>query len=256
MIVFENRLSFVSSLSAWWPASSDAIIPLLRRAAVVTAMQCSKDVADGLGPYAFRRKPFHTLLIDLSRSEELIWQAIHDTSRNCIRQALRSASQILVNERVEESRCLINEFLERRRFRPPVSSAEWQQIVQYADVFLADHGGQGVATAVILVDYPTRARLLFAATVERLAAHKRLVGSLNRLMFWRAITHYKAAGIRSFDFGGVALDKTSPLYSITKFKASFGGQHIIEDTVRLAGNPLLRSALQWALAVRSGLRGC
>ena len=60
--------------------------------------------------------------------------------------------------------------------------------------------------------------------------------------------------MNSYDFGGVELDKSTPTYSISRFKLSFGGDVIRENIVRLAGNAALRMTLRTVAAARDSAK--
>jgi hypothetical protein len=235
----------------WWPDRPESVYPLLSGSPIVTVMQCGDDIAEALRPYSFRCKFFDTLLIDLSQPVDVLWGQIHSTTRSNINQAKRLECQILVNENKDEALQLINEFIIWRKYRAPLSTSEWRRILSHGDVFFVRHEGKIIAAQVNLVDHSHRARLLLAATVGRnIAQFQRVSGHLNRLLLWFVINHYKTAGVRWYDFGGVILDKNSSLYSISQYKLSFGGHVVRENTLRLAGN----SAIRWTLRGIFGAR--
>jgi hypothetical protein len=43
-------------------------------------------------------------------------------------------------------------------------------------------------------------------------------------LHWEMMLYFKQEGYETYDWGGVVLDTNSPVYSITRFKASFGGK--------------------------------
>lgn len=250
MILIHDRFLRLSALQAWWPDSPEHAASLLPRAAVVTAMQCAGRVADALRPLAFRWKPFTTLLLDLSRPEHDLWRGIHPRTRQYITQATRLNGRILTNTEPQRAFRLINESIRRKGFRPPISADEWARITIHGDVFLAVHEDRAIAAQVVLVDYPWRARMIFGATADRCEpAARHLIGPLSKHLVWSVCAHYRAAGVRWYDFGGIDVDRASPLYSISRFKLAFGGQPVTEYNLRLAGRPLLRAALRGLLAL-------
>ena len=247
MTVIPQPFHGLASLQVWWPDSADQVFPLLSAAPVVSVMQCSEAVAEPLQAYAFRRRPFQTLLIDLQRPETELWQQIHPRYRSYINQTRRMGCRVLVNEKIESALELINGFMRRRGFRRPLSQAEWRRTLAHCDVFLIKRGDVTQAARVVLVHDPLRARYLFGATADRSdPEYRRFVGPLNRYLFWHEFMHYKARGLRWYDLGGLVLDPMSPLYSISRFKMAFGGTVVTEHTLRLAGNPLARSFLRGA----------
>jgi hypothetical protein len=219
-------------------------------------MQCSTPVAAELHPCAFRQRVFDTTLIRLEDSEAHLWSRLDSKScRHEITKARRLSCQVLVNERKEHALALLNESIELHRHRRPISATEWQRTVEACDVFVVMYQDSMLAAHVLLVDYPRRARLLFSATVDRRHhPHRALVGPLNRFLHWCEFIHYKERGMNSYDFGGVELDKSTPTYSISRFKLSFGGDVVRENIVRLAGNAALRMTLRTAAAARDSAK--
>jgi len=255
VILLRDRFLYLNSLQAWWPVCPEGVYPLLSEAPVVTVMQCTEEVAGPLTAFAFRRKPFCTLFLDLSRPESELWHGIQSRTRHYIKQASKTDYRVLVNQDTEKAFRLTNEFIRRSRFRPPLSMEEWSQIKEHGDVFLLEHGGGVLAATVVLVDHPTRARMLLGATADRSdARYHQLVGPFNKFLTWHICTYYKAKGIRWYDFGGVDLDPTSPLYSISQFKLAFGGRPVSEYILRLSARPVLRSALRGIFSARLKLR--
>ncbi len=246
MIVVENRFAVFNALQAWFPEDPHEVEALLSRTQVVTAMQCSDQVADALERFTFRRRPFHTSLIDLTLSEEELWGKLEKkTCRYQINKARKLAPEITVNERLEAAFDLINAFVARTSFRPPMLRAEWERITACCDVFVTSHEGKPMAAHVIISDAPACARALMSATADRAdAAERGIAGALNRHLHWHEFLHYKAEGVRCYDLGGVVLDESLPEHSIAQFKAMFGGRQVTHQVVHLARNPLLRGVLR------------
>jgi len=163
---------------------------------------------------------------------------------------------VSVNDGGEQAFELINRFIQLRDYRRPISAREWHSCLQHGDVFTARHEGRILAAHLVLVDRPFRARLLFGATARLEGrVQQTLMGGVNRYLHWFEFKYYRAAGILCYDLGGVELDEKSPLYSITRFKLSFGGEIVKQNILRLAANPALRLALrQLARAKQLGER--
>lgn len=255
MLVAESRFLFFNTTVSWWPKSSEKAARLLDEKPVVTIMQCEDDVAAPLLPYAFRQKPFHTLLCDLTQSEEALWQQMKKSCRREIRKADELGFRLTRNEDYDEALALIRSLIDRTKYRSPLKDAEWQRIITYCDVFVMWHGDRAIAADVIAVDEPRRARALMGATADRNdLALKSLIGPFNRAMIWEEMKYYKAQGTPCYDFGGVDLDPDSPCYTITRFKQSFGGEVVKENILYLTSNPVLRRILAASLNLRRTFR--
>jgi hypothetical protein len=256
MLVLGFKHLRFKALQVWWPDSAAAVYPLLDKASVVILWQCPKAMVEEFQPYAFQTRPFWTPLVDLSLSEDVLWQQLDRTScRQEISRARKLETTILHNEEMESARLLINESIRRLGYRTELGPAQWQELFPRHEVFLCKWQGTPVAADVILPDHPRRVRPVLRGTVDRGdPRYHKVVGPLNRLMHWAEFQHYKAKGFRYYDFGGCDLDKNSPTYPITQFKLSFGCEVVEEPILFLAKDPLLRTGLRMAADVRSVLR--
>ena len=248
MLVVEARFHHLDALEVWWPPSAEAVVPLVSAAPVVTVVQCSAIVADALAPFTFRRRVFPTTIIDLSLPEGTLWSRLDQKScRTEINRARRLECTVSVNTNPDDALRLINGLIQRSEYRRPTTAEEWKRHLEYSDVFVVYLHGEAIATHVVCVDGTDRARVLLGATVERGARYPGgIIGALNRYLLWHEIGHYHDRGVGRFDFGGITLDRQSPLYSIARFKLSFGGDVIEEYVVRLAGLLPLRLSLRAA----------
>jgi hypothetical protein len=242
MAVTSQPFHGLVSLQVWWPDHAADVVSLLNAAPVISVLHCRHAVAEALRPYAFSHYPHQNLMIDLMLSEEELWLKIHRRDRFDIRKAAQLDFRVLINEETERALTLINGVIERRRFSRPLRLVEWQRLREKCDVFLAECRGVAIASRVVLVDAPRRrVRGLFGATVDRDDPRYRgLVGSLNRALFWHEFLRYKALGMRWYDMGGVDFNRASPIFSISQFKASFGGTVVTEHTLRLTRQPFVR----------------
>ena len=252
MAVNEQPFHGLAGLQVWWPEHADDVVALLDSAAVVSVLHCGAGVAASLRPYAFTHDSHQNLLIDLTQPEPDLWRNIRRRDRLDIRNAAKLNYRVRLNEETEQAFTLVDGFIRRRRFRPPMHEPEWRELQGRCDVFLVECAGVAIASRVVLVDAPgRRVRGLFGATVDRGDSRYRgLVGPLNRMLFWHEFIHYKARGMCWYDMGGVEFDRASPIYTISQFKASFGGVTANEHSLRLAGQPFVRSLFRAAAAAR------
>lgn len=250
MIVMTDRFTGLPALQAWWPDSAIDATALLRDRAIVTVRQCAAATADDLAPYAFRRAPFHTSMIDLAQEEDELWRRLDTKScRSEITRARRLGIEVIKNDRLDEAYGLIAGFI--RKYSSPMSEPTWAALLKNADVFTAWLNENLLVAHVVLVDPPRRVRLTYSATVDRKSSpHAKAVGPANRLAHWQELVHYRELGVPRYDFGGLVLDDSSPLWSISQFKRSFGGDTVEEHTVRLARSRTVRSGLRAAFGVR------
>jgi hypothetical protein len=257
MYVHKSRYLKFDAVQVWWPTTVEAVCPLLDQAPVVMLWQCPLPLVAEFRRWTFRTKPFQTPLIDLAPTEEELYQKLHRTScRKEVRQAQEMNLVVTRNEKTELARTLINDSIRRLRYRQEVSESAWQALLPDHDVFLCQSQDIPVAAHVILADHPQRARPVNSGTADRKDERIRgVVGHANRLLHWREMLHYKAAGIRYYDFGGCDFsNKESPEYAISQFKLSFGAEVVEEPMLYLAKSPALRLFLRSLAATRGRLR--
>jgi len=252
MLLLDSRFHRISALDVWWPSSAQAVTALVSRAPVITVMQCTAPVADALSSLAFRRRPFYTMLVDLSLPLKTLWSRLDQKAcRTEINRGGRLGGEISFNEHADDSLQLINGFIGRSNYRRTLTAEEWKRQLLHSDVFVVQHQGRPVATHIVRVDGENRARVLLGATAERGGdLPGGVIGALNRYLLWHEIEHYRSGGVRYFDFGGITLDRQSPLYSIARFKLSFGGDVVEEHVVGLAADIPLRLSLRAAARMK------
>ena len=175
-----------------------------------------------------------TILIDLSASEDELWNGVVARTRKVIRQAVRDG---IVIERVPEMTEAvwrdflaahaklwsrkhnagalgigqIGEFIAQGRFVLSVSREPQGSILSW-------HG---------YLRAPDRVRLL--STISDMDPMRdthwnNLVGRAHRLHHWRDMLAFKAEGVRTYDFGGVYRgSEDQEQLNIARFKQLFGG---------------------------------
>ena len=94
------------------------------------------------------------------------------------------------------------------------------------------HGDISVAHAYVADRNSERIRLLYSASHFRAiddTEERNRIGRANRLLHWHEISAAKAIGYHHYDLGGIPMKSGDPAKdAIARFKAEFGGQHIIE----------------------------
>jgi hypothetical protein len=260
-IVIPSKFYLIPSFQIWWPAEVGSIMALLNQRPVVSLMQCRHPIARQMRQYVFRCRPFHTVVIDLKKTEQELLQAMRKSTRSLIGRGQRLDPSISVNADTDEALELINGFIRQRKFRRPIARQEWSSYLPHCDVFQIAHGGEVMAVDVVLKDFPRRARAVFGATADREGAPpstRAVIGALNRRLVWHQIQHYKALSFEQYDLGGVTLESNSAVWSISDYKLSFGGEAINELVVHATADSRLRTLFKVLAAARdcrSQLRG-
>ncbi len=256
MFVHKTKYLRLDAMQVWWPPSVQDVRPILDQAPVLMLWQCPERLVRDFHPWVFRTRPFHTPLINLTRSEDELWQSLEPKScRYEIRKAQKLDLVVSLNDDREAARLLINDSIRRLRYRDQMDETQWQALLPDHDIFLCRWQGTPVAAHVLLRDFPGRARLLLSGCEDRTNERFRgIVGPANRLLHWHELQNYKARAFHFYDFGGCVAPEASAPSSISQFKMSFGGEIIAEPNLYLAKNPGLRTALKGMGAARSALR--
>ena len=178
---------------------------------------------------------FGTYLIDLSLSEEILWDKLHSKHRNVIRKAMKDQVNIkrgkeyldLAYKLIKETQLRSDKgFSSIEKFKELINSLE-----NNVEIFVSFYKDKPQGCAVFLYsDYAVYYR--HGGSIER-----PFTGSLN-LLHWEAIKYFKAKGVLRYDFLGARIkpDKGSKLEGIQRFKSRFGGE--------------LRQGYLWKLVVR------
>jgi len=181
-------------------------------------------------PKGLVRKPFWTLLVDLSQDETGLSAGLNGTTRTQVRQG--------------------------EKLGVVCSAGQPQEFLQFFNDFAREKGIEGTTEEKLRSFGPTlrvtEARLdgqilaMHAWCLDPLAGRVRLVhsatgrfgdperqnasGRANRLLHWWEMVTFKAEGVRFYDWGGYAKDTTdSAKQGINHFKDGFGGTLVEES---------------------------
>ena len=186
-------------------------------------------------------KAFHTLAIDLTKSEETILSKIKKDTKYEIRRAeskdkiicrLLNSSEI-TNIEIQEFCRFHNQFARIKGLRPVNQRrlrSMWQTDMLQLSLARTPDGENLVWHAYI--SSGRRARLLYSSSqlhIARDSAFRSLIGRANRLLHWEDIMTYKKMRWSLYDLGGWYEGKVdTEKLRINKFKEEFGGNLHIE----------------------------
>jgi hypothetical protein len=203
---------------------------------------------------------FHTLHVDLGRSEETLRAELKDGVRAEVRRAQERdglQTEILHPAGSDAVRRFL-EFHAREAAvaaAPPADAHLLEELAaDGAAVFsLVRSAAEGPELAWhALIVGSGRARLLFSAIARGLPEPwgPAAIGRANRLLHWKELLHFRDRGIAVYDFGGLALTpQDARLEGIDKFKRGFGGRVVTEFKCRRAATPAGRLLLAVERAV-------
>jgi lipid II:glycine glycyltransferase (peptidoglycan interpeptide bridge formation enzyme) len=175
---------------------------------------------------------FSTSAIDLTQSEENIWDAFDPKScRYEIRKIQKMADKledikILENTDIDHYVKVANDYIKIKKYAKPLKQWLLEKCLKegYGALMSIYYNGKLLGGNFYIKDHPERVRLLYSFN-DRFSDKElqKLSGAFMRYLHWGAIKKYKAEGFHWYDMGGLTLDKNSSAYGITQFKMSFGG---------------------------------
>ena len=165
--------------------------------------------------------PYGTYVIDLGKSEDILWANIHQKHRNVIRNASKKGVLALRGlEYAETAYKLVRDTFKRSQLAV-MNVNDFRKMVyglgEFAEIFVAEHQNAMQGCAVFAFSNHS-AYYMYGGTVP-----KPLTGAMNFLQ-WEAIKHFRALGVMRYDFYGVRInpDKHSKQAGLMMFKERFG----------------------------------
>jgi predicted hotdog family 3-hydroxylacyl-ACP dehydratase len=186
------------------------------------------------------REPSTTVCVDLGKSVDDLSKALQRKCRQKIGHIEKMSSRVNIARNGPQTRrdflALFNSFAHAKDHVSPIDARTLDLHAPHADVFVIYLDGRPMCAHSVLRDAESaHARLLFLGS-RRLEdpGAATLCSDLNRFLHWHEIRLYRDENFRIFDFGGVRDD---PHDGIARFKRSFGGVPISENSYLCAGSP-------------------
>jgi hypothetical protein len=180
------------------------------------------------GPF-FRRR-FSTILIELERDPDAILADMQASVRSQIRRA--EGEGFVWEEGVDPAEfARFHTAFARER---GIEGVETRQLDSFGSALLltrATREGRTLAQHAYVVDPgESRARNLYSSSGRFEGPDTHLVGRANRWCHWKDMLHLRERGIRTYDFGGIAVGaEAAARRGINDFKVGFGGRVVRED---------------------------
>jgi len=169
-------------------------------------------------------KEFGTYVIDLSESEDKLWERVHSKHRNVIRRAIKEGVEINLKLNINDFMNLLIYTYSKGGQKNPLNYDYLQSLMDTLsnNIIVAGAYHDGKLQSGIIVPYDEkRGYYLHGAT-----APNAILGSSN-LLQWEIMKILKNKGVKEYDFGGARLVTDDPrLNGIFKFKERFGGRFI------------------------------
>lgn len=187
-------------------------------------------LADEKTPFILHRT-FRTLVIDLSREENDIFDDFHKNTRYKVNRAIREGltySELSnpTDQDIKEFAQFFNEFAKAKKIPPCLPNKI--QALRDKNAFviaMVKHKNKPLCYHGYIFD-GQRAIMLYSASLraDKDSSERNLIGRANRLLHWKAILSFKEKGGRWYDFCGLSLDPNDKEgQGINRFKKGFGG---------------------------------
>lgn len=175
--------------------------------------------------------PYGSYVVDLTRDEKLLWDAVHSKHRNSIRGAASKGVTVrlapdamsivgdLVRQSFDRSTVgFVNRLRLRLRSHADSVVREFRYVGDDVAVFVAE--ANGVVQGGAIVPFSRAA----AYYVHGGSVADPVSGTMN-LLHWEVIKHLRNAGVREYNFVGARIDPEpgSKQESLARFKGRFGG---------------------------------
>ncbi|MBF0294840.1 MAG: peptidoglycan bridge formation glycyltransferase FemA/FemB family protein [Magnetococcales bacterium] len=166
-------------------------------------------------------RPFGTYLVDLSQSEEALWEGMHPKHRNMTRRARQEGVEIRPELDLGACVALMGETYARGGREHGFSLRYLELLRRELDgrvlFWSAVHRGELQAALVLPYDGLTGYYLHGASRTGG-------VPGASNLLHWEAMRHLRSAGVGRYDLGGARETTDDPrLEGIFRFKQRFGG---------------------------------
>lgn len=194
---------------------------------------------------------FGSYRIDLQKSEDALFEAVHTKHRNSIRKATKDGVTVSFGNHLLHEVFTVIADTQQRNGIFFHTELEFKQLVQSlgSNVMLcaAYYQGKCQGTAFVIKD-STTAYYLYGGSCD--APH---TGSLN-LLQWEIILQLKQSGTMFYDFVGarVSPSETSRAYGIKRFKQRFGGDFLQGYLWKYDINPLKKKLFDVLIRVKTG----
>ena len=210
-LTIEEEKSFLNSAVEYFRSiGADMIIP-------ATTNTIFKTYPDGA--YA---APYGSYIIDLTQTEDVLWDNLHSKHRNVVRNAMKKKVEIVDGIAfMETAHTVIRETLKRSKLGF-MSLNEFNRFVyglnENIKIMIANY--EGIAQGCAIIPYSNRsAYYLYGGSISH-----PLSGAMN-LLQWEAIRMFRNLGVQRYDFVGVRINPAegSKQEGLMTFKQRFGG---------------------------------
>jgi hypothetical protein len=259
MVVFERTMGGVLRYFKVFLPTEDQLARLasnMRPLDVLRVFAGPPAIVHGFSPIA--QGWAQTTVVDLSKGQEAIYAAMHTNCRYKVRRAekMHDRFEVAMNTPAAcaDFLALYNAFASSRGKMPALKPGRFNAYLPHADVFVLYFEGLPTCGRLVLRDEQSGTALMLYSGTRRFeqGTDTITVGLMNRYLHWHEMKTYQAAGLATYDFGGVGPGR-AVVPSVSNFKMSFGGRLIPLGLYLYAG--AARPAWKFAHSVYVKWRG-
>ena len=170
----------------------------------------------------------HTVILDLTQTEDQLWMGMKSRGRQEINYARRDGVKIEESKATNEDFDIMHDLLRGTSERKAFGIREKRGVLRFWQafhdagrlrLFFAKHNGQIIAGGIFITDGNDN---VWYKDAGSLPAYNKLFGP--RLLLWEAALKFKKDGYKSFDLGGLPAPdhyESSPMKGVYIFKTAF-----------------------------------
>jgi lipid II:glycine glycyltransferase (peptidoglycan interpeptide bridge formation enzyme) len=180
---------------------------------------------------------YYTLHIDLTHTEDEIFQDIAKNTKYEINRAINKDSIIIktldAKTHIDVFCELYNKFAQIKNLKLLSKRGEIEQLIENnMFVIRTAYCNEEMIVCHAYITANGRARLTHSASLFRAledTSYRNMIGRANRLLHWEDILYFKGKGYTVYDLGGYSMDFASKeKQAVNEFKKSFGGKLVKE----------------------------
>jgi lipid II:glycine glycyltransferase (peptidoglycan interpeptide bridge formation enzyme) len=176
--------------------------------------------------FGFKRIPKFTKVINLTLSNDEIFNGLNKTTKNEVQRSERDDIKIDFMLSYDNFKNWYDQFAELKKLAPLHDNDYFKNNIFVSTAYF--EGKPVVCHAYLLDEESKIARLLYSVSHLPYIDDKTsrgLVGRVNKYLHYKDMLYFKKKNYLGYDFGGYAFGTSnSKLQGINKFKDSFGGE--------------------------------
>jgi hypothetical protein len=176
--------------------------------------------------HPYIRTESHTSIIDLTKDSDQLFGQVHKKRRNILRQGFKRGysinNQKLTPDILGEFQRLYKRFTLPKGALSLLTGHPLPALSPYMTVFIGEFDNI-IYEIMLLIHDGNIVRCHKVTRNEDHPCHKDCY-YLGSVLLWEVLMFFKELGYKIFDFGGIVLDPMAPMYPVSRYKMSFGGE--------------------------------